>query len=205
MEHFTLDADYVPLGSGEPRSLGLHLTDVIKSIEKEMGWNYQGKGFKDQWLTMDLGFVWEEVLSKAWSSRHHALSPFHEMIFRPGEVEKDGIVGSPDSIGPMIGLIKSDGTVMVEPSPKPILYEYKLTWKSIKNSLLDNWYYATQAKAYCAMTSLTSCFWHVCYLMGDYKGSGPLYRQCYVEFTQAELDANWDMILSHAKEKGLLK
>lgn len=200
MESYTLDTDVIPLGSGEPRSKGLHLTDILKSIEHDMGWTHDP--FTDPWLTMDLGFVWEEQLSRSWADRQDRLG--HEMIFRPGEVKKDGIIASPDGIGPNVGIIKSDGTIIVKPSPRPTLYEYKLTWKSIRHRVVDNWYYVTQAKSYLHMTNLTECFWHIGYLMGDYRGSGPLYRQCYGEFTKEELDENWTMVISHAKEKGML-
>jgi hypothetical protein len=33
--------------------------------------------------------------------------------------------------------------------------------------------------------------------MGDYKGSGPIYRVARIRFTQKELEDNWRMILQH--------
>jgi len=197
MEHYILDTDYAPLGSGEQRSEGLHLTRVIYDIQKELGWDYKGEGFQDRDFTMDLGFVWEEVLSHSWALRHNAV--------RPGEVTKDGIIGSPDGMGPRHDVVTKTGEVKVPASKRIILYEYKLTWKSINHSVIDDWYYMTQGKSYCHMLGLKECIWHVGHLMGDYKGSGPLYRQCWVKFTDRELWNNWEMIVNHAQEKGWLE
>lgn len=197
MEIHNIDTPYPPADSGEPRSEGLHLTDIIKSIQAELGWDYKGKGFEDMQLTMDLGFTWEEVLSKAHADRR--------CMVRPGEVEKDGIIGSPDGVGPNPGLKDDEGNILVEPSNEVILFEHKLTWKSIKTPITDNWYYMTQGKAYCAMTGFSVCFWEAVYLMGNYKGSGPLYRKCWVRFTEDEIKHNWEMIVNHAQEKGMLK
>jgi len=198
VEYHVSTSPYIPLGSGEPRSKGLHLTDVIRSIQEELGWAYKGKGFQDRDLTMDLGFVWEETLSRAWADRH-------PVVIRPGEVEKDGIIGSPDGLGPNPGLLNEEGNIIIKPSKKIIAHEYKLTWKSANKRIVDDWYYMTQGKSYCYMMGVDTCLWHVGYLMGDYKGSGPLYRQCYVRFEEQELWANWEMIINHAKEKEMLK
>jgi len=197
MEIYTIDGNFVPQGSGEPRSKGLHLTTVIRSIEKELGWDYKGKGFEDQDLTMEVGFWWEDMIAMVMAERLSA--------GRPGEVVKDGIIGSPDAVGPNPGLITAEGKVLVKPSSEVILEEYKFTWKSSRNKITDDWYYVTQGKSYCYMCGLTKCLWRVCYCMGDYRGSGPIYRQCFVEFTEEELYLNWQMILGHAKEKGMLK
>ena len=196
MEVVEIDTSYPPADSGEERSEGLHLTDIVKSIEKDMGWDYKGKGFQDRELTMDLGFTWEQVLSTAHADRRQ--------MIRPGEVEKDGITGSPDGIGPNPGLQDDDGDWLVEPSKEIILFEHKLTWKSSKNVMTSNWYYLTQGKSYCAMTGMKVVFWELVYLNGNYRGSGPLYRKCWVRFDDDEIKRNWEMIVTHAQEKGWL-
>jgi hypothetical protein len=40
--------------------------------------------------------------------------------------------------------------------------------------------------------------------MGDYKGSGPQYKQWMVTFTDLELQENWDMVKAHAKYRGFI-
>lgn len=196
MDKYSVDCQFIPQGSGEERTEGVHLTQIIKSIEKELGWDYKGKGFDDIDLTMEIGFWWEDMLGKVMADRMAA--------FRPGEVVKDGIIGSPDGLGPFPGMADGEN-IILKPSKELILEEYKFTWKSCKKPPTDNWYYMTQGKSYCYMTGTTACLWRICYCNGNYKGSGPIYRECFVRFTEMELWQNWEMITSHAKEKGLIK
>ncbi len=81
-----------------------------------------------------------------------------------------------------------------------VLEEYKLTWKSTKNSITDNFYYMTQAKSYCRALGVNVAVFRVFYVMGDYRGSGPIYQVSRIKFSQKELDMNWDMIVKHKEE-----
>lgn len=163
-----------------------HLTDIIKSIEKQIGAGYKGPGFKERELTMEVGFIWEDVLS-------HVLG--RRMGARFGEVECDGIVGSPDGIGddPL-------GTVDV------VLEEYKCTWRSTRRVPTKDWYWMCQCKSYIHMLGIHPpvAIMRILYLMGDYKGSGPLYKVARIEYTEKEVWENWQMIVNHAKDRGWL-
>ena len=62
MDVWQIDEEFPFKGSGVERTEGLHLTDILKKIEIDMGWEYKGLGFKNKWLTMEVGFMWESVL-----------------------------------------------------------------------------------------------------------------------------------------------
>jgi len=189
MDCQVIDAPFVPLDSGVPRSTDtLHLTTVIKSIQEEMGWGYKGKGFEDIGLTMSIGFLWEDVLSHAFGERLGA---------RIGEVEMDGIVGSPDGLGLDDPSFECDMWPTISPN-SVVLEEYKCTWKSTKNSPHTDWYYMTQVMSYARMLGVDTTIMHMAYLMGDYKGSGPKYRKARIVFSECELQQNWDMITTQA-------
>lgn len=161
----------VPLIRGPYRSKGLHLTDIIQDMLLVLGKDYKGP---DNPLWAEVGFVWEELLSMAWGSALGA---------RPGEVELDGVVMSPD------GLDRAHG----------ILEEYKATWRSTNTvkTPCDEWKWMTQVKAYCKALGVTTVRFRILYLMGDYRGSGPVYKEFFIEFTSQELDDNWNMLSLH--------
>jgi len=43
----------------------------------------------------------------------------------------------------------------------------------------------------------------VFYIMGNYKGSGPMYRRGRMKFTARELWDNWQLLKGHAKKEGM--
>lgn len=193
MEIIDLNVKFEPKGSGLPRSKAsetghIHLTTVIKYIESKIDPNKYANSAWDLDPTGEIGFFWEDLLEMVFANR---------MGQRPGEVLKDGIVGSPDGIN-------------IDPWDKvPIVdEEYKCTWKSSNSPVTDNWYYMTQFQSYCYMMDTNVTLLHILYLNGDYRGSGPCYRQYRIEFSQQELQETWDMIRRHAEEmwkKGLVK
>lgn len=202
MKIYPMHEEFVPMGSGLPRSdyteTGKpHLTDIIKALEEHMGWAPKAK-WPEKWLTMEVGFWWEDMLGKVYGERSAAI--------RPDEVERDGIVGSPDGVGPDPGLTDADGKIIIPPDPNIlVLEEYKATWRSVKTTPDKVWKYMTQAMSYCAMMELDVVVFRIAYLFGDWKGTGPQYKPYRIEFEQDEIDDNWAMIVDFAKEKGFLK
>lgn len=191
MKYDIIDSPYPPIGSGISRSEGLHLTDVIKYIEKKLDAQYKGTGFKNQALTMDIGFLWENVLSYVYGSL---------MALRPGEIICDGISCSPDGIGYDEDICNTDKELIVSGTGQPCVEEYKATWKSTKTSPTDVWYYMTQVKSYAYVLGLNIVVMRIIYLMGDWKGSGPQYRVCRIVFEDDEIENNWKMITKYAEE-----
>lgn len=180
MKITTLDEPFVPLGSGLPRSPGLHLTDVMKEIEIDMGWRKKGWEHDQLYMAAEIGFMWEELLSFVFAER---------FAHRIGETSLDGIIGSPDGVG-----------LDPEDENKLILEEYKCTWSSAKRCPSEVWKYLVQIKSYCHMLNLDTCIMRVLYLMGFYDGQGPVYRVSRFEFEEEELEMNWQMITQKAEE-----
>ena len=187
MELIKLDVEFKPKGSGTNRTSAhetgmIHLSDIARYIEFKMKFGPAGTKAKfNLAVAGEVGFMWEDALSLVWAERYAA---------RIGEVEKDGIVGSPDGLSPY------------DPFERyPIVNEeYKATWRSSNKTPDKVWYYMTQFKSYCYMLDVNVTIAHILYLMGDYRGSGPQY-ECYrIEFSEQELIENWTMILSHRDE-----
>ena len=164
----------------EPRAEGLHLGAVIKDLMDSSGLGYKGDGFTDMELTAEIGLLWENVLSRIMGDKY---------ALRPSQIQCDGIWMSPDGIGP-----DPMGEVPL------VVEEYKATWQSTRRSPVDNFYYMCQVKSYCRAIGTDTAIMRIFYLMGDYKGSGPIYRVARLKFHQLELDQNWEMIVKH-KEK----
>jgi len=200
MEYTELDTPIPLLGSGVDRSdtvkTGIpHLTPIIKYIQDTLGVgpNRSGSGFANREATMDAGFVWERTLETVYKDN---------LGDRIGEIEFDGVVGSPDGVG-------------VDPLEPDVmaLEEYKFTWVSTRNKPTDvsgypGWYWMTQCKSYCYMLGLDRVIMRIMYVNGDYKANfGPTPLTCRVIYTESELSKNWQMIKNHEKrmrEEGLI-
>ena len=183
MEYEFEDVLFPAVRFDSPRTPGLHLTYVIRDLLDKAGLGYTGAGFTDMNLTAEVGLLWEIALSSAFASKYGQ---------SPGELECDGILLTPDGIGPDP---KGEHPVIVE--------EYKCTWKSLRTHPTDVPYYMHQVKGYCYVVDTPVVLFHMVYLMGDYRGSGPMYRKCRIVFTADELWNNWKLLRSHAEREGL--
>ena len=166
----------------EPRQPGLHLGDVIRSLSETLGTNpgrKGGGGFQDMKLTAEIGLLWEDMLSLIMGQRY---------AMRPSQMVRDGIWMSPDGIG-----YDPDGQYPMA------VEEYKATWQSTRRCPSENWRYMTQVKSYCRAVGTPCAIMRIFYIMGDYKGSGPIYRVSRIVFDPRELEDNWRMIVRHAE------
>jgi len=163
------------LSQGTGRTPGLHLSDIYGDLEEVLF----SPRKTDNKLWMQVGFLWEELLTMAFKS---------SLGVRPGEVTLDGVIGSPD------GINYTDGYVE----------EFKSTWKSAKRPLESIWKYMVQTMGYCKMVGMTVVRFRVLYINGDYSYQGPIYKDSFVVFERQEIDNNWNMLISHAKSKGWL-
>jgi hypothetical protein len=179
MDYITLDTQFPLTGPGDRSTDRLHLSDIYTDLERTLFPKTTSADMTNQ-LWAETGFLWETLLSRVLAEHCGA---------RPGEVELDGIVGSPDGFDPSTG----------------VLDEYKSTWKSITKTHPSNvWKWMTQVKGYCKMLGVLVVRFHVFYINGDYRGSGPLYRSYLFSFTQREVNENWAMLINHAKLRGWL-
>ena len=172
----------------DEREEGLHLGHVVKSLMDKSGMGYKGDGFKDLELAAEIGLLWERALSKIMREKY---------AIRPPQLIVDGLWMSPD------GVSTDDPLSSMSVGPDPdgevplVVEEYKATWRSTNKNPIDNFYYMCQAKSYCRAVGTTVVVMRIFHIMGDYKGSGPLYRIARIKFTEYELQQNWTMILKH--------
>jgi hypothetical protein len=156
------------------RSPGLHLSSIIKDLNKTLGRSKEGSGW-DMGPTCAVGLLWEEILST------HFAEALGDRI---GEVELDGVAMTPD------GFIVDEW----------VLAEHKATWRSsTKHSVGDIWDWMTQIKAYCYALNTHRCLLRVLWVVGDYRGSGPQYQCFLLTFTDNELMDNWQMLMNHKR------
>jgi hypothetical protein len=102
-----------------------------------------------------------------------------------------GIWCSPDGVDPNIWAVE----------------EFKCTWYSAKKALDDPvyWPWLVQIKAYCkALDTRLAKLW-VLHINGDYSPPRPWPPKIYgIEFTELEIEENWQMLVNTAKVKGWL-
>ena len=202
MKIHEMQSPFCPAGSGVPRTHppdAVHLTDVVRYIAGVLNISFGGKG-TDAWdldVAAEAGFIWEDVLSAAFRDRYAVRLP---------EQRKDNIIFSPDGFGEDLGIWDDvRERWVVEPNPEiPVLEEYKCTWMSVRKHPLDIWRWTVQTKGYLYGLDLNVVVYRILHLMGDYQGSGPLYRVVRIEYDTADdkedLRANWEMLTTHAEQ-----
>lgn len=194
--------------SPNERSAGLHQSTIIKSICVELDPKRFNPDTPMDRVRLETGFAFERALEGGLINRHPGL-------LRPGEVECDGIAGSPDGI-------------ITDLDPWRVA-EYKATWMSsgISRAVLKAafagdpdaikicisaighkkfWHWIVQIKGYCYMTGLPNARLIAWFCMGDYDRAfgGPQILAWDLDFTERDLAENWQMLVGHAKQKGML-
>lgn len=185
------------------RSGGVHVTDILRYLhfgsmpspdhpptaaeekdaweQKKLEWDLDDPDIMP--LRMCLGMAWEQ-----W-----AAGLYPEMEWQPGEVEQDGIAGSPDGWS----------VTRILPT-KIVVEEFKLTWKSCRTrEMLKERLWMWQVKAYTYMLGTQWARMHVCWINGNYdRPFTPKYITYLIQFDQEELERNWQMIVSN-KERAV--
>jgi hypothetical protein len=188
------------------RSPGLHVTDVIyNGIMPVIDRAKFGPGKKtfdeansENW--QEAGFIWEELLSRIFARRAVLRDTEGVTRFRPGEITRDRIIGSPDAL--VYGLADYPDV----PEFAPVLEEYKCTWKSSKGfDLYDKRYFGwlLQIQAYCVLVGTTEARLYVLHINGGYDGFIPEVRPHRLQFTDRELADTWRSITNTAKAKNM--
>jgi hypothetical protein len=165
---------------GPERSGGIHVSTLIRAICQQL----EPERFTDDPIDpvhREMGFSVERMIERAWETRRLG-------IFRPGELEKDGIVGSPDAI------TVDDHGLIVD--------EIKCTWMSSRDCPEGKkfWHWLVQIKAYCWLIETYRARLHVFFVNGDYRDQrGPQYQSWDLTFSQGELAETWLMLVNQAK------
>lgn len=178
--------------AGMIRSPGLHVSQIYYDIELTVRANSrEPMEEKELFFYRAGGFVWERIFSMALAQGHVAGKAPGDIV-RPGELEIDGITGSPD------GFDLKTGRVI----------ETKGTWKSSRKfDHLEKyfWVWLVQQKGYCKYLGTTEAELYSFHMMGDYRGSGPLPRAALLQFSKFEIEENWNMLRNHARKRGWIK
>lgn len=172
------------------RSKGLHVSHVIHDMCIRMG-HYQERDDSDRnQAQLELGNAVEHALIERYML--HSQDDEPDRYVRPGELEKDGMFGTPDLVDFYDSAIN----------------EFKLTWMSAKQQPdgMKFWKYWTQVKAYCYMMDWLIGRLHVMFVNGYYPGKdtvgfgySPIYRLYEHRFTRPELERNWLNLQQHAE------
>lgn len=196
----------LPPQSGHGRSEGLHLSKIIKNIALENGAldpEYaddlslvEVSGRQEAWwnsldpsvrLKMSMGLAWED-----WYVPQLECVAYH-----PGEMQVDGIYMTHDG--------ESLDFLMHKPTDLELaLHEVKLTYKSENTvgNLTTQYMWLAQTKGYCKGLGTRVAYLHVLFACGDYSYPiRPTLRCWRIDYTQDEIDANWEDIIAYVKHR----
>jgi hypothetical protein len=184
------------------RKPGLHVSDIIRDLVDTLEGHNRGKDetvpddVKAKW---EMGFALEAALEEGYKRDATAC----DLGARPGEIEYEGVWGSPDGVAVIIGE-DPDGSHYAKDY---ILEEIKCTWMSSRKTRPhDIMRYRMQVLAYCKMLSekygmpvRTVRFWCF-YINGDY--TYPLKPQALrytYRVTTQQVEENWAMLSAHRR------
>lgn len=185
--------------SRTPRSKGIHVSSIIRSIATETGI------LKPEWaeelslidvreitdpvalLRISIGLAWEEYYIPT------ILGPMG-VADHPGEMFVEGIYMTHDGESLDVVLSERKKNVIIT------CHEVKATYKSTKTvgDMTEEWLYLTQIKAYCKGLGTRFAKIHILFLCGDYKYPIKPQLKCWqLEFTQQEIDDNWELLTDY--------
>lgn len=202
-----------------PRSRGVHVSGLIRGIAIETG-KLEPEQTDDTFLVdvreitdpvailrICIGLAWEEwyinhILGQLGVQKH------------PGEMCVDGVYMSPDGISQDVIITQLGSTFKMESPSEPMwargtgyrterlprIHEVKATYKSTNtvNPIDSQWMWLTQIKAYCKGAGTRYACIHPLCLCGNYKMPiVPVCEPLNLEFTQREIEHNWDMLMEY--------
>jgi hypothetical protein len=166
------------------RSSGIHLSGILRYVALEGGLMRALADLDEEEmpLRMALGLAWEEF----------AVSLYPEIDWQPGELIEEGIAMTCDGISSY--------------QDAPCLEEFKLTWKKVREGrdFVDEWYWMHQGRGYLWGYGFRFCRWHVAFINGDYRGSGPIYMRYLLQFSDEEIEKTGKMLLAN-KQRAIAK
>lgn len=204
--------------STSDRSPGLHASTIYNSLYQELEPNRYQKDTPYDMARMDLGLTIEDMIEEGWKRRHQSE--------RPGEFETpEGIAFSPDGI-----TFEDDGRVILTELKVtwmscrecPVSVEQAEQTKAFLGGkelqLAVTWdgesavtfppklsKYFTQMKFYTHNLDLEWARLVTLFINGDYRPPRPVVLAWDFKFSPQELRENHQMLINHARHKGMLK
>jgi hypothetical protein len=167
------------------RGKGLHASDIYNDLYQELEPERYRKDGKPPDLLMAMGLAWEQYFEKA-------LVANGVLCARPGELESaEGIKYSPDLL-----LVNGEDRIG----------EIKLTSLSTRVGPTNPKFakYLTQGMIYAYWTEIPRLRYFVLHIHGNHKGAKfPAMNVWDVEFTARDLRDNYQLLMNHAKNKGM--
>lgn len=177
------NGEWIDINAGpntQPRASGIHLSGIIEHIALLTGRLYKDDrealtGFSlETKLMMALGLAWEDWL--AYQLPH--------VDYHFGELELNGILCTPDGVD----------------CATDTLYEFKTTRKSsfkVLDGYDKQWMWISQNQGYCKMLGWRKVRQIIYFLNGDYHPPTPQLITLGIEYSQAEIDNNWALMLKY--------
>lgn len=197
--------------SDAPRTEGLHLSTVYKHLMETLQPDRFNSAVPMNMKRVEIGLLFENMLERAMVEKFAAV--------RPGELISDeGILMTPDGVNP--ALMAGE--------------EYKATWMSSSKGISETviidtmpcdvplpkfFHWFLQMLGYAKWLDVRTFLLRVLFVNGDYKWhesinpitgkkesipTGPQFKSYRVTFTDQEVEDNWALLMSVAREKGLL-
>jgi hypothetical protein len=155
---------------GQTRTEGAHVSSIIKHIKETLAEGKENAFSVDdlEWFAI-VGRLWERVLADVMFPK-----PRYE---RPGELDYDGVLGSPDCID----------------TKEWAVLEFKVCWKSSRDFENSQRFreYLWQVKAYCQMVAMVRARIIVFFVAGEWRPPVPKAKEYDLLFTPQELAENW--------------
>lgn len=180
-----------------PRSLGVHLSAIIRSISVRMGF-LDRKWCEDLSLS-DASDITDPIsilricIGLAWEKWFVHTLP--HVVGHPEELHVDGIYMTPD--GESVDVVTT-----LRRGLRTVVHEFKTTYKSTNTvgDLRQEWMYLTQLKGYCKGMKTRFAKIYILFICGDYKYPiSPQFKVFEIEFTQEEIDENWSLMRDYMK------
>jgi hypothetical protein len=178
------------------RNPGVHVSDVLRHVAIKHKTYTEEDRDDDMPLRVLLGLAFEESAARLYAG----------MIWQPGQIEVDGVTGSPDGLS----VLDVDGV-----GGMGAVDEFKYTGKSqrVKGGGADElkdirteWSWMQQGMSYLNLlrrskkvfAGMRLCRFHICWKYGNYvRPYAEKYMRYLVEFEEAELRGNWAMLQTY--------
>jgi len=189
-----------------PRSVGTHVSSIIRCIATEMGI------LKPEWAE-ELSLVDVRSITDPIAILRISIGLAIEQWYIPEILRTYGVIDHPDELlydGVYMSPDGEDESVIITLQDYLLLtrvHEVKATYKSTKTvgDLSKQWMWLAQMKAYCIAKGTRFAVMHCWFLCGDYTYPISPKRVVWeIEFTQEELDDNWNLLADYKREFELL-